>query len=143
MGYKKNIERFTRYFEEGKLFDKIISLAGKTGTNMLFYALILYFLMTNREIPMRTRLIFMAALGYFILPTDIISDFLPGIGFTDDLSFIIYALTQGTDHITPEIKAKARLKLNSLFKKETKTPNMQADSLEDEGWSDGIVWNEE
>jgi uncharacterized membrane protein YkvA (DUF1232 family) len=107
-------EKYSRYFDKDSLFNKIVNFSGKAGTNILFYALILYFLVTNTDIPMRTRLIFLAALGYFILPTDLISDFLPGLGFTDDLSFMIYAMTQGTDHITPELKSKARSKLANL-----------------------------
>lgn len=140
---ERKIDKYTKYFSEGNLFEKIIAFSGKAGTNMLFYVLVLYFLMINKDIPMRTRMVFMAALGYFILPTDLISDFLPGLGFTDDLTFITYAITQGTDHITPEIKAKAKLKLQSLFKKQTTTKNEQEDILDDEGWNDGIVWSEE
>ena len=108
------VEKYHKYFNKEMLFNKIIAFSGKAGTNILFYALILYFLMTDTDIPMRTRLIFLAALGYFILPTDLISDFLPGLGFTDDLSFMIYAMTQGTDHITPELKSKAKSKLANL-----------------------------
>lgn len=140
---ERKIKKYTEHFDEGNLFKKIIAFSGKAGTNMLFYALILYFLMIKKDIPIRTRLIFVAALGYFILPTDLISDFIPGLGFTDDLTFITYALTQGTDHITPEIKAMAKSKLRSLLNKGTKKVDNQQDIQEDEVSNDGIVWNEE
>lgn len=139
MGSEKKIAQYSKYFEKGSLFKKIIDFSGKAGTSILFYALLLYFLIIDKKIPLRTRLIFMAALGYFILPTDMISDFLPIIGFTDDLAFLTYALTQGTDHITPEVKSKAKKKLNSLLKKEI----TEEDDIEDNSWSDGVVWSEE
>jgi len=56
-----------------------------------------------------------AALGYFILPTDAIFDFTPLIGYTDDLGVLLFALTQVSSNITPEIKAKARKKLRDWF----------------------------
>jgi len=140
MASKTKLSQYSKYFDEGSFFNKIISFSGKAGTNILFYALILYFLVTDSNIPWRTRLLFTAALGYFIFPTDLISDFLPGLGFTDDLAFITYAITQGTDHITPEIKLRAKEKMNSLIGKK-KTPKQEV--KEDDSWSDGVVWTEE
>ncbi len=140
MASKTKLSQYSKYFDEGSFFNKIISFSGKAGTNILFYALILYFLVTDSNIPWRTRLLFTAALGYFIFPADLISDFLPGLGFTDDLAFITYAITQGTDHITPEIKLRAKEKMNSLIGKK-KTPKQEV--KEDDSWSDGVVWTEE
>ncbi len=140
MGSETKLSQYSKYFDEGSFFNKIIAFSGKAGTNMLFYSLILFILMTEKDIPLRIRLIFMAALGYFIFPTDLISDFLPGLGFTDDLAFITYAITQGTDHITPEIKLRAKEKMNSLIGKK-ETPKQ--DVKKDDSWSDGVVWTEE
>jgi uncharacterized membrane protein YkvA (DUF1232 family) len=52
-----------------------------------------------------------AALAYLILPTDLIPDFLPGIGFTDDAAVFILAfkqLSQELDHFRrwKELKSK-------------------------------------
>lgn len=115
MKSKSQINKYSNYFSEQKLFQKIVNYSTKVGKSLLYYALILYFLITDRNIPFQTRLIFMAALGYFILPTDLISDFLPVIGFTDDFAFITYAIGQGSDNITDEIKSKANEKLNHLL----------------------------
>jgi uncharacterized membrane protein YkvA (DUF1232 family) len=59
----------------------------------------------------------MAALGYFILPTDIIPDLVVAFGFTDDIAVLLYALSQVADHITPEVKEKASKKLGEWFDK--------------------------
>ena len=55
------------------------------------------------------------ALGYFILPLDILPDFIPMVGFTDDLSAILLALHAVWKNITPEIKAMAAAKASELF----------------------------
>jgi len=54
-------------------------------------------------------------LGYFILPTDLVADFLPLIGFADDIALISYVIANAIEYITPEIKQKARLSSNSLI----------------------------
>jgi len=137
----KKLINYARYFDEGSLFKKILAFGGKAGTNLIFYALIMYFLVTDKDIPMRTRLVFFAALGYFIFPTDLISDFLPGLGFTDDLAFMTYAITQGTDHITPEVKRRAKEKMNSLLGKKETVSTQETEV--DDSFGEGIAWSED
>ena len=43
---------------------------------------------------------------------------LPGLGFTDDLAFITYAMASATDYITPEVREKARKKVDQLLKRD-------------------------
>ncbi|PLX02395.1 MAG: hypothetical protein C0595_10985 [Marinilabiliales bacterium] len=109
---------YSKYFSESKLLRKLHRSAEKLGIKLLFYVFILYFLVSDKDIPLKTRLVFMAALGYFILPMDLISDLLPGLGFTDDLTFILYALSTGSEYITEEIKEKDKTKINNMFNRE-------------------------
>ena len=55
------------------------------------------------------------ALGYFILPTDLVVDFLPIVGYSDDLAALMIALHAVATNITPEIKAQAKAKLAKWF----------------------------
>ena len=55
------------------------------------------------------------ALGYFILPTDLVVDFLPLVGYSDDLAALMIALHAVATNITPEIKAQAKAKLSKWF----------------------------
>ena len=41
------------------------------------------------ETPIRTKGIMLAALAYFVLPTDFLPDIIPGLGFTDDAAVLI------------------------------------------------------
>jgi len=109
--------KYIRFFSEEGLFDKIKFVAGKMSTNVLYSALVLLLLLSDKNIPFKVRLIFVAALGYFILPTDLIADIIPGLGFADDIAFLSFALSSATEYITPDIQEKARKKLNSLLRK--------------------------
>lgn len=112
---EKRLSKYTKYFNEKKLFKKLKSISGTLSSNMLYYILVLYYLVSEKSVPLKTRIIFIAALGYFILPTDLIADVIPGFGFTDDAAFIVYAANQAVNYITPEVKAKALKALEKLI----------------------------
>lgn len=63
------------------------------------------------ETPLKVRMILFGALGYFILPVDAISDFLPLIGFTDDIAVLTLAIASVASAIKPEHR---QLAANSL-----------------------------
>ncbi|WP_217652689.1 YkvA family protein [Tangfeifania diversioriginum] len=71
--------------------------------------------MKSKEVTVKTKVSIAAALGYFILPTDAIFDLTPLVGYTDDLGVLIFALSQVSSSITPEIRNKARTKLGEWF----------------------------
>ena len=58
--------------------------------------------------PAASRGILLAALAYFVLPTDIIPDFLLGLGFTDDAAVLFAAFSAVRQNIRPEHYAMAR-----------------------------------
>lgn len=67
-----------------------------------------FYCATDPTTPRRVRLILLGALGYFILPTDAISDFLPLVGFTDDAAVLAAALAVVSTSITGEHRTRAR-----------------------------------
>ena len=62
--------------------------------------------------------VIVAALGYFILPTDLLADIIPVLGFTDDIAFLSFAVSTVSSFLTPEIKKKAMQKLSRTQLKE-------------------------
>ncbi len=69
-----------------------------------------------------------AALGYFIFPADAIPDIAPLVGFTDDFGVLMFALTQISENITPEIREKAKEKLNAWLGETDKNDISEIDS---------------
>lgn len=72
-----------------------------------------YYCALDPETPAKTRGILFAALAYFVVPIDIVPDFLAGFGLTDDIAILTAALTAISGHIKDSHRAAARDALNS------------------------------
>ena len=57
---------------------------------------------------MTVRATLFGALAYFILPIDIIPDFLLGLGYTDDAAVLLTAFNTCKSYITHDHRTKAR-----------------------------------
>lgn len=118
MKFINNIWQYIQHYDELQLFEKLGVAGKKIGSKVVFYVLIMVVLISDTKIPLKIRLVFLAALGYLILPTDLVADMLPAIGFTDDVAFLSYAISNAREYITPEVRNKAKAKLDSWIKKE-------------------------
>lgn len=67
-----------------------------------------YFCAIDRKTPMRVRATLFAALAYFVIPTDMVPDFLAAVGFTDDATVLLTALGIVQAHIKPRHTEEAR-----------------------------------
>ena len=81
----------------------------------MYAALLLYYVLRNPATPRADRTKIIGALGYLILPADLIPDFLPAVGYTDDLAALMWALYSVARNVTPEVKIMARQKLGEWF----------------------------
>ncbi|MCR5395121.1 MAG: DUF1232 domain-containing protein [Bacteroidales bacterium] len=102
------------YSEEG-LWDKVKSVAKKAGIKVIYLALLLYYTATAESTPTAKKGIIYGALGYFILPIDLIPDVIPVAGFSDDLAALLACAAAVASCITPEIKQQAKDKLTEWF----------------------------
>jgi len=106
---------YSKYFSEESLWKKIQKFSKTAGATVVYAVLLLFYVMKSKDVTVKTKVSIAAALGYFILPTDAIFDLTPLVGYTDDLGVLIFALSQVSSSITPEIKNKARTKLGEWF----------------------------
>lgn len=67
-----------------------------------------YFCALDRDTPARVRGTLLAALAYFILPLDLVPDFILGLGFTDDVTVLATAIGVIRSHIKPAHREAAR-----------------------------------
>ena len=75
-------------------------------------ALAAYFCAIDPQTDRRVKLTLAGALAYFVMPIDLIPDFLPLVGFTDDAAVIAAALAAVSRSIRPEHREQARRSLD-------------------------------
>ena len=112
-----NIEQYESRYSESKLLGKLSSAARWAGENVIYAVLLLYYVLRSDTVPMADKSKVYGALGYFILPADLLLDFLPIVGYTDDFAALMWALHAVAKNITPEIKAQARARLGELLRR--------------------------
>ena len=113
MAYDYN--KYTDDFSDGKFWDKIKEVAKKIGLKTTSYALILYYVLQKKEVPFKDKMLITGCLGYFILPIDLIPDFIPIAGYTDDVAGMIFAIRKCMDYVDDEIKQNVSSKLVAWF----------------------------
>ncbi len=65
-------------------------------------ALAAYYCATDGKTPIYVKAVLMGALAYFIVPYDVIPDFIPGLGFTDDAAILATAISAVRSALRPE-----------------------------------------
>ena len=108
-------KKYTNYFTDSKFWEKMKEVAKKVGLKVTSYALILYYVLEKDEVPLKDKIIITGALGYFILPIDLIPDFIPIAGYTDDVAGMLFAIKKCMNYVDDEIKEKVSAKLVSWF----------------------------
>lgn len=73
-----------------------------------------YYCAFDPATPLKVKGTLLAALAYFVMPLDVIPDFLLGLGFTDDLAVLVTAFTMVKGHINPGHRAKAKGTLDRI-----------------------------
>lgn len=102
-------------YSENSFWDKIADVALKAGEKVIYYALLLYYTATADTTPSSQKIMIWSALGYFILPVDLIPDIIPVVGFTDDLAALVACYKTVKANITPAIQQQAKAKLEEWF----------------------------
>lgn len=112
---EKDIQRYQGHYSESKFLRKLSKVARKAGQKIVYAVLLLYYVLKVPSVPKKDKATILGALGYFILPLDLLPDVLPVVGFTDDLSAIVLALHAVWKNITPEVKELAASKARGIF----------------------------
>ena len=112
----KDIEKYQNNYSENRLIKKLSSVARWAGAKVVYAVLLLYYVLQSPNVSTKDKSKIWGALGYFILPTDLVLDFLPVVGYSDDFAALMIALHAVATNITPEIKARAKAKLATWFK---------------------------
>ncbi|HEY3388541.1 MAG TPA: YkvA family protein [Prolixibacteraceae bacterium] len=111
----ENYGQYSKFYSEESFWKKLKGFAGKAGVKVVYSALLLYYMLVDEAVDLKSKVTIVAALGYFILPFDIIPDLLPVIGFTDDLSVLMFTLSVVKAKINETHRVKARNTMEQWF----------------------------
>ena len=116
----KNIDpKYAKDYSEDSFWEKIKGCLKSAGKELIYKALQLYYVMMRPDCPIYIKGGIIAALGYFISPLDIIPDFIPFVGFTDDLGVVAAGLVMSQFYVDENVKRQARETLDNIFGKGT------------------------
>jgi uncharacterized membrane protein YkvA (DUF1232 family) len=111
----ENIERYGCHYDEPRLWKKLGDVAKRAGSKVVYPVLLLYYILQDKNVPLKHKAAIAGALGYFILPLDLIPDLVPLLGFSDDLAALAACIKFMIANVTPEVKEKANRKLETWF----------------------------
>ncbi len=94
------------------LFRKVLLKAGRTIAKPALEA---FEMILDSSTPPQARVSLIAALTYLIMPIDLMPDFIPVAGFSDDLVAITAVISLWSQHMTPSIRIRAQRKLDTWF----------------------------
>ena len=106
---------YQKYFNPTEMWEKIANVAKKAGVKVVYGVLLLYYVAIDPNTSTADKAKIYGAIGYFILPVDLVPDAIPMVGYTDDLAAITWALKAVWNNVTPDIHAKAKVKLSEWF----------------------------
>ena len=90
-------------------------LLRRAGRSLARPALECLELLLDANTPPQVRVTMLAALTYLLVPMDLIPDFIPAAGFSDDLVALTALLGLCTTHMTDAIRLRAQRKLDRWF----------------------------
>lgn len=108
-------KKYTNDFSDGKFWSKMKEVAKKIGLKATSYALILYYVLQKKEVPLADKMLITGCLGYFILPLDLVPDIIPVMGYSDDVVGMLFAIKRCMNYVDDEIKENVSNRLVSWF----------------------------
>lgn len=106
---------YSQHFNGNQFFNNLVGQAMRLGRDAMLLGLQLYYAAKDASTPAWAKGVIYSALGYFILPIDMVPDMLPGIGLSDDILVMISALGTVAAHVTQAHKRQAEEWLNARF----------------------------
>lgn len=115
-------EDTSHWYSGRRLWKKLRKVSAIVGRKTLFTALTLFYCLKDKDTPTWAKGVIVGALGYLIMPADLIPDIIPGAGYGDDWGAIVAALSTVAAYIKDEHKRKAGEQVDRLLGSKEKAP---------------------
>lgn len=110
--------KFEVAYSESGFWTKLRRYATTAGREVVEKALLLFYAAQEEKAPAWAKGTIAAALGYFIVPLDAITDLAPVVGYADDLGVLVLAVAAVASYINDDVRAKTAKKLHDWFGEE-------------------------
>ncbi len=134
MDEKQSVEQMIagkeKHFSDEGFFHTLKKYGMKMGYKGLYAAATLYTALKSPNMSKANKMIILGALGYFILPFDVVADLLPVVGLSDDLVVMTAALTKVFMSIDDEMKEDAHELLKKTLGDRYEQLEGQAENIE-------------
>lgn len=114
----ENMDKYAEKYSEKGLFKKVKGVVKSGGLSLIYKAFQLFYVTQNPNCPMKVKAGIFAALGYFITPLDMLPDFIPIAGYSDDGASIALAIAVAHIYIDDTVKQKAKDRIKTIFGEE-------------------------
>ncbi len=110
------IHKYADRFSESDLWNKMKTAATTAGQKLMLMVLALFYSLETAAA--KDKIMIAGALGYFILPVDLVPDIMPG-GYADDLGALSAVYKVVRENITDDTMNRAQNKVDEIFGKNT------------------------
>ncbi|UJF32955.1 YkvA family protein [Paenibacillus hexagrammi] len=110
--------KYEKHFSNDRFWEKVKKHAKDAGAKVVYAGLLLFYALESKKTPLKAKIQIYGALGYLILPVDLVPDVVPIAGYVDDLGALGLALGAVAMSIDAEVKKKAKDKLVEFFGEE-------------------------
>jgi uncharacterized membrane protein YkvA (DUF1232 family) len=121
-----NEEKAKKIYSKEKFWRKLARHAKKAGINVVYLALVLFFMAKSPRVPAKNKKKIIIGLAYLILPIDAVPDFIPTVGYLDDLAVLIFIFNKISNSIDDDSKNKAKEALKKLFGEDVDVSKLDA-----------------
>jgi uncharacterized membrane protein YkvA (DUF1232 family) len=111
----ENSDKLKKWYSDSQINEKIDKVAKKAGGIVIYPVLLLFNLMKSPQTSVQDKMFIVAPLAYFVLPSDLIPDFIAGLGYVDDGLAIMKCIQSLSSSITPQIQEETKLQCESIF----------------------------
>lgn len=107
--------RAARWYSPQRLWKKLCRSSGSLGRKAVLTSLTLFHCLRDHDTPTWAKGVIVGALGYLILPADLVPDIIPGAGYGDDWMALVAALGTVATFVKDEHKIRASIQTEKLF----------------------------
>lgn len=110
-----NTDKLKKKYSDSRLEEKIKAVGKKVGATVLYPVILLFTILKSSSVTSKDKMLIIAPLAYFILPSDLIPDIFFGLGFIDDGIAVMASVQKLSSYVTPEISQQSRDMCHNLI----------------------------